>query len=89
MFRAICHMNNGELVATTHNDVLSAYRVCVPAEKLTWHIMLFLPARDAIAAAAGEPVLISYNDDTAWWIQEVQPPVQGFPELVMPDAGHR
>lgn len=86
MFRAICHMSNGELVATTHNDVLTAYSRCVPAENLTWHIMLFLPARDAIAKAGGEPVLISYNDDTAWWVQEVQLPVQGFPELVMPDA---
>jgi hypothetical protein len=82
-------MNNGELVATTHNDVLSAYHRCVPPQKLTWHIMLFLPARDAIAAAACKPVLISYNDDTAWWVQEVQPPVKAFPELVMPDTCRR
>jgi len=79
-------MNNGELVASIHNDILTAYRACVPAEKLTWHIMMFLPARDAITAAAGEPVLISYNHDTAWWLQEIQLPVRGISALKMPDA---
>jgi hypothetical protein len=81
-------MNNGELVASIHNDILTAYRMCVPPEKLTWHIMMFLPARDAIAAAGGEPVLISYNDNTAWWLQEIQLPVRGISALKMPDAHH-
>ena len=89
MFRAICHMNNGELVASIHNDILSAYRKCVPAEKLTWHIMLFLPAQDTILAAGGQPVLISYNDDTAWWIQQIQAPVPGIPALTMPETHPR
>ena len=87
MFRAICHTRNGELFATIHNDLLTAYRECVPAGKLTWHIMMFLAVRDSISAD-GVPVLISYNDDTAWWIQEIQPPVKSIPALTMPDAHH-
>lgn len=88
MFRAICHTSKGELFAAIHNDLLIAYRECVPAEKLTWHIMMFLAARDSISVADGVPVLISYNNDTAWWIQEIQPPVKGIPALIMPDAYH-
>ena len=88
MFRAICLKSTGELVATIHNDFSSAYHICVPVQKLTWHIMLYLPAKEIVSSTRGAPVLISYNEGEpvriAWWIQEFYPPSESFPALTIP-----